>query len=134
MAIKTTTWMAGACALAAVGWVWAGTAPAAAAGPHDGAYRGTVKLVRSAVTNQGRANCGSTTAAGTPATRRVVDGKVTINYGDSDISFDVAADGTISGTSTYGRSPLTMNGKITGTSMTMDYGTQYCSFHFEGNR
>lgn len=134
MAFKTKTWMAAACGLAVGALLPAAIAPVDAAGPYDGTYRGTVKLVRSTITPQGKADCGSTTAAGRQTTRRVADNKVTINYGGSDITFNVGADGTISGTSTYGRNQLTATGRITASAMVMDYGTQYCGFHFEGSR
>lgn len=121
----------GASVLAAV----ALTLPAEAAGPFDGTYNGTVKLVRSTITTQGRSDCGSITVEGRPSTRRIVDNKVTVPYGTGgNVQFDIGADGTVSGSAAYGSSQLTTNGKVTGGTLSMEYGSRYCWFRFDGTK
>lgn len=112
----------------------AGAIPAHAASPFDGTYQGITKLVRSTISAAtGSGGCGGN-AQGTPAVRRIVDGKVKMPWGTNEYEVPVSADGTINGTAAVGTARITVNGKITGNGMVIDYASQSCFYRWEGSR
>jgi len=106
----------------------------AAAGPFDGAYQGTVKLVRSSLrASAGSGGCGGN-AEGTPSTRRIVDGRLKMPWGTSEYEVPVGADGTISGNAMVGTAQITVTGKVMGNSLAVDYSSQSCGYRYEATR
>jgi hypothetical protein len=104
---------------------YAVAAPAGAAGPFDGTYRGTAtNLV------PGGAGCWP----GGPMIKRVVDSKFTMPWPPSEMKLTVAPDGTISGTVSLTKALATGTGKITGNTMALEVGGQRCRYRFEGQK
>lgn len=103
-----------------------------AAGPFDGAYAGTTKLVRqNSRPGAGSSSCAGS-GAGTTGTRTVADGTIKLSLLGSDWTVTVGADGTISGATTVGQSRLEATGKITGKNMVLNWGSPWCGYQFEG--
>jgi len=108
--------------------------PAAAAGPFDGTYQGTVKLVRSSLrAGSGSGGCAGN-SEGTPSTRRIVDGRLKMPWGTNEYEIPVGADGSISGNAVVGASQITVTGKVAGNSLAVDYASQSCSYRYEATR
>ncbi len=100
--------------------------PALAAGPFDGTYSGTLTNT----VGGGGGGCGE----GGAGSRTVNDSKFEVRWVGSGITLNVAADGTIDGSGTVGRSLVSAKGKIANGVMTYDINSQRCAFRFEGRK
>jgi len=105
----------------------AGTS-AYAAGAYDGTYRGPLTTTESM----------ARTCHGAASVSRVVrDNTLTYLWANAQVSFPVAADGTISGQRSLGgrgKGQVTVHGQIDGDVLTLDSEGTGCGFHFVGHK
>ena len=110
---------------------------AMAAGPFDGTYSGTVTLAHSQGGGKRSQQRPCNEPPGGPtATRRVTNGNLTL-HGAGGVAWNaqVGPDGKISGQATLNDTAVvSANGKISGDTMVLDYGTAHCGYHFEGRK
>lgn len=108
--------------------------PAGAVGPFNGTYRGTVKLVRNVPLRPAAGPSCPGSGAGVPGTRTVVNSKIKMEWAGSDVELTVGPDGTASGSENVRRLQFSASGKITGNTMVLEYGGQFCGYRFEGQK
>jgi hypothetical protein len=122
--MNRTTRLAVAAALGTL-MAYAVAAPAGAAGPFDGTYRGTSTNITS-----GGGGCPS----GGPLTKTVVNNTFGMSWSTSEIKLTVGPDGTITGSAGVGKALFSATGKIVGSTMAMEYGSLRCRYRFEGRK
>lgn len=104
-------------------------APASAAGPHDGTWKGSYKTIR----NDNSGNCDKLDNDNVTIT--VTDGAFTRRWAGNDIPVTVAPDGTVSGSSSRAQNVrsqrvIAFEGRIANGVMEGEYGHARCAVRF----
>lgn len=129
--------LAASLALAAALAPWTPTpwTQAAAAGPHDGTWKGTYRTIRN--DNSGRCD----KLDDSNVTIQVADGKFTRRWAGNDVEVTVAPDGTVAGSavraqgaSGRGQTSITFAGRIVDGVMQGEYGHARCAVAFSLRR